>query len=322
MSAGATRDGLAAMVAAARDGASTPATTVGGDGAAARELFHAANSICSQKVRAVLAHHRLPYLSHGFSLPAGDAYRPSYVRLRMLGCAALGLPLADRHDGSTAIDAGGCDGVVVPTLVDWDAGEVLVDSKRICFRLDGLAPETARLRPPALAAAIDAELRVVDAFPNYQLLMGRPQGADAPHPDPAALGAFSRRKVAWCDRYLAQYADDPVLTAAYAAKRAKEQSAADHLFSPEAMAAALDRAEAGVRHLDRALAHGRGPWLFGDAPTMADLFWGLELLRLDNVGAGHFWADGRLPRVAAFLAAAEALPAIRTAVIDWPGARY
>jgi 2,5-dichlorohydroquinone reductive dechlorinase len=29
------------------------------------ELFRAANSICSQKVRAVLAHHAMPYVEHG-----------------------------------------------------------------------------------------------------------------------------------------------------------------------------------------------------------------------------------------------------------------
>ena len=54
------------------------------------ELFHAAPSVCSHKVRMVLAEKRIPYLSHDMNLPGAargvpDNYRPSYVRLRLLG---------------------------------------------------------------------------------------------------------------------------------------------------------------------------------------------------------------------------------------------
>lgn len=282
------------------------------------DLFHAPNSICSQKVRAVLAHHGLSYRSHEMNLFAGDTYRPGYVRLRMVGCRALGGALADRHGGDTSVSAGGCDGAVVPTLVDRGTGEVLVDSRRICLALDALAPEPARLRPAGLVDQVDEVLAVVDGLPNYQLLMGRPRAGGAATPD--AMAEFSRRKVAWCDARLAERGDDPELRTAYAAKRAKEQSAADALFAPDAMAAAHARAEAAVRRLDDALAAGGGPWLFGARPTMADLFWGLELMRMRDVGAARFWED--LPRVGRLLAAAEALPAIRSAVVEWPGALF
>lgn len=282
------------------------------------ELFHAPNSICSQKVRVVLAHHGLPYASRELHLFTGDSYRPGYVRLRMLGCEALGGWLADRHEGDTAASVTGCDGVVVPTLIDWEADAVLVDSKRICLLHDALAPEDERLRSAALAAAIDAELAIVDSLPNYQMLMGRAR--DGAAPDAETMAAFSRRKVGWCDALLAEHADDPVLVAAYTAKRAKELSAAEQLFSDDAMASAYAKAQGAVAQLDRTLATDNGPWLFGVKPTMADLFWALELLRMQNVGAARFWADK--PRVAALLAAAETLPAIRTAVIDWPGALY
>ena len=82
---------------------------------------------------------------------AGDTYLPGYVRLRMLGCAAFGGALAAEHSGSTSASAGGCDGAVVPTLVDLDADAVIVDSKRICLHLDDQMPNTVRLRPAALA---------------------------------------------------------------------------------------------------------------------------------------------------------------------------
>ena len=48
-------------------------------------LYHAANSICSQKVRVVLAQLQLSYSSHALNIFAGETYLPSYVRLRLLG---------------------------------------------------------------------------------------------------------------------------------------------------------------------------------------------------------------------------------------------
>ncbi len=287
------------------------------------ELFHAANSICSQKVRAVLAHHDLPYRGHTVNLFRGETYLPGYVRLRMIGCAALGGDLAARHGGTTSTEAGGCDGLVVPTLVDWASEEVIVDSKRICLRLDVAVPEADRLRPAALAGEIDRELAVVDNLPNYQMLMGRtPSGEEAGDTREDVQAAFSQRKVAWCDRYLDEQADDDTLVRAYTAKRAKELSAATELFSPEAMYDAYGMAEAALGELENRLAARGRAWLCGERVTMADLFWGIELMRMRDVGVAGYWEGGRLPQVERYAAAAEALPAIRRAVTDWPGARF
>ena len=292
--------------------------------AARYELFHAANSICSQKVRCVLAQHGFGYISHPVSLFEGQTYLPGYVRLRMIGCETLGGVLAAHHGGTTSTETGGCDGAVVPTLVDRPAGEVIVDSKRICLHLDAQALEAERLYPADLAAEIDAELVIVDNLPNYQMLMGRtPKGAEAAASRADTSAAFSRRKVAWCDRLIEEHAGDDVLVRAYAAKRAKELSAADELFAPGAMRIAYDKAEAALHVLEGKLAaRAAGAWLFGERPTMADLFWGIELLRMTDVGTSHFWEGGRLPHVERFAAAAEALPAIRSAITEWPGARF
>ncbi len=288
------------------------------------ELFHAASSICSQKVRVVLAQHALPYVSHDMNMFVGQTYLPGYVRLRMLGCEHYGGALVSHHTGSTSAAAHGCDGAVVPTLVDWATGEVVVDSHRICLHLDTQVAEAQRLRPERLATLIDEDLDLIDHMPNYQMLMGRP---DSGGPSTSTLlkdkgGAFSRRKVAWCDQYLEEYGDDPALAAAYTAKRAKELSAADELFSAEAMRSAYERAEAGLVALERKL-EGRGArWLYQDRPTLADLFWGVELSRMKNVGVAHVWEAGRLPAVERFSQVTEELPAIRTAVSDWPGALF
>ena len=287
------------------------------------ELFHAASSICSQKVRVVLAHHALPYLSHTLNMFVGQTYLPDYVRLRMLGCARYGGALVSRHSGSTSSAADGCDGAVVPTLVDWATDAVIVDSKRICLYLDEQAPEDDRLRPAALAAAIDDDLEVVDNLPNYQMLMGRTAGGVEAAAVTTGLGAsFSERKVEWCDRYLAEHGEDEVLAAAYTAKRAKELSAATELFSPDAMRAAYERAEKAVVDLEQKLVRRSTRWLYGEEPTMADLFWGIELLRMKNTGVATFWEGGRLPQVERFSDQTEQISAIRTAILDWPDAMF
>ena len=293
------------------------------------ELFHGANSICSQKVRSVLAHHAIPHVAHTVNMFTGQTYLPSYVRLRLLGCDRLAVPLASIHSGSTSVSAGGCDAAVVPTLVDWATNEVIVDSKRICLYLDGLGLSfaeagLARLRPADLAAAIDAEIAIVDNLPNYQMLMGRPPGAaETPMTRNGAAGPkFSMSKVQRCDQYLAEFAGDAPLARAYAAKRAKELHAANQLFSAEAMTTAYAAADAACGTLDDKLRSRGSTWLFGEAVTMADLFWGVELLRMKNLGASTFWEGGRLPQVERLANAAESLPSIRTAVIDWPGALF
>ena len=293
-------------------------------GAAPRyELFHAASSICSQKVRAVLAHHAMPYLSYDMNMFVGQTYLPGYVRLRMLGCEHYGGALSAYHSGSTSAAAYGCDGAVVPTLVDWGTGEVVVDSHRICLHLDAQVADKDSLRPESLTAAIDEELAIVDHMPNYQMLMGRTLSSGSSAATLKDVGAaFSQRKVAWCDQYLGQYGDDPKLSAAYTAKRAKELSASNALFSPEAMRAAYERAELELVALERKLERRGAPWLYRDRPTLADLFWGVELSRMKNVGLARLWVADRLPEVERFSTETEQIPAIQTAVTDWPGAMF
>ena len=292
-------------------------------GAPRYELFHAASSICSQKVRTILAHHEMAYTSHDLNMFVGQTYLPGYVRLRMLGCDHYGGALVSHHTGSTSAAAHGCDGAVVPTLVDWEAGEVVVDSHRICLHLDAQAAEPDKLRPHTLADAIDEDLRVIDDMPNYQMLMGRTVNGSKPGASLQDMGAaFSQRKVAWCTQYLEEHGDDPKLAAAYTAKRAKELSAANTLFSPQAMTSAYDRAQAGLAALERKLERRATRWLYRDAVSLADLFWGVELSRMKNIGAATFWEGGRLAHVERFCASTEQIPAIRTAVMDWPSAMF
>jgi 2,5-dichlorohydroquinone reductive dechlorinase len=287
-------------------------------------VFHAANSICSQKVRVVLAQHRLPYTSHTLNIFSGQTYLPSYVRLRLIGCNRIGLPLVVTHTGSTSVSSGGCDPAVVPTLIDRLTNQVIVDSKLICLYLDGLVPEYQRLRPAFLEKAIDEELEIVDNLPNYQMLVGRPTAADL-RPEQLRLndGAnFSMSKVNRCDQYLAEFAADRALVLAYQAKRSKESEAARSLFSDAAMQGAYAKAVEACANLNLRLQTSDSTWLTGTTVTMADLFWAVELLRMKNLGAGYLWERRKLPAVEKFLAGAERLASVRSAVLDWPGGQF
>ena len=281
----------------------------------ALHLYHAANSICSQKVRAVLAAQDQPYASHLMQIFKGDTYDPAYVRLRMTGGQAAGLRMVDEHPGSTSVEATGFDACVVPTIYDDRTGEILVDSRRICIELDRRAGGT--LMPDDLRESILAEIDLIDNLPNYQLLavaVGKPS-PDAPD------NAFAVSKVARCDALLAEHGDDPLLRAGYEAKRRKEQDAAGRLFGAEAMGIAAEAIARAVRDLDARLADSGGPFLFGDRLTLADLFWGVELIRADDLGFSHIWADGACPAVQDYYRTLASHPSMQHALADWPGAR-
>ena len=288
------------------------------------ELFHAPQSICAQKVRVVLAHHHTPYLERRINPIAGDSYLPSYVHMRMLGCARIGAPLARSHSGGTSVAISGCDACVVPTLIDWKADEVIVDSKAICVYLDDEMPEDVKLRPKAMAADIDEELMIVDDVPNVVMLLEKsPDGEDTVHTRRAGDSVgYTSSRIALSERHLRECADDPVLVEAYSAKISKERHAAEQSFSPEAVKRAYRHANTACHELEDKLTRRGSSWLFGERVTMADLFWGVELIRLKNLGTATFWKDGDLPRVAQYVDAVEKLPAIREGLLEWKDALF
>jgi glutathione S-transferase len=82
------------------------------------KLYHASNSVCSQKARVGFYEKGLPFESVVLDLAAGDQFKPAYMRLN--------------------------PNAVVPTLVD--DGKVVIESSIIIQYLDDLAP-TPRLMP-------------------------------------------------------------------------------------------------------------------------------------------------------------------------------
>ncbi|MGY4399182.1 hypothetical protein ACVWZA_004395 [Sphingomonas sp. UYAg733] len=51
---------------------------------------------------------------------------------------------------------------------------------------------------------------------------------------------------------------------------------------------------------------------------MADLFWAIQLLRIENLCGDKFWGGERLPEVTDYLTSVRMLPAIRLSVKTGP----
>lgn len=127
-----------------------------GSGSARFEVYHFALSVCSHKVRTCLAEKNVPYLSHDIGIlpPALENYHPDYVRLRMQG--GIGREFVGGYTGRSSTDTEGFDPAVVPTLVDLQSEQVIIDSVKICAHIDAVCETGPILLPDACAGKLIA----------------------------------------------------------------------------------------------------------------------------------------------------------------------
>ena len=297
------------------------------------ELYHAAPSLCSMKVRTVLAEKRVPFTSHDLNLmmrgPAPECYLPGYVRLRLHGAPEAAL--AHGYTGQSSVATEGFDACVVPTLVDHEAERVIVDSAKICAYIDANT-EGERLMPEAQAEAINAQIDIVDQAPHVAVLYGaHPDGDARPKGLARNIAGVHAKKIAALERLKAQVGEDAALAAAYDSKIAKEAGGGEFMLDAERMRTAHEVMARHVGELERQLGSHEGPWALGERFTMADVMWAVSLYRMQWLGLGAAW-EGRLPvrgnaavrepreRVRAYVQRAFARPSFRAGVVDWPGA--
>lgn len=288
--------------------------TLEGEGAEPNlHLFHAAGSICSQKVRATLFSLGRQFYSYELNMLAGENYEPDYVRVRAEECRARGLAFAAVHDGGSSVADFGCDACVVPTVIDGQTHEVMVDSVSICMEL--AARHALWLCPPDLSDDIHREMAIVDRLQNYGLLAPKLAARSR-----AVTGRdFYQAKLAHCDRHIKAFSGDDLMVSAYSAKRAKESMAIEHLLTDEAVSAAHDRMAAAFKDLAGRLS-GPSGFLLSETLTLADIFWATELIRAEDVGRGAWISDH--PNLDAYYHRLLLTPVIRKAIVDWPGARF
>lgn len=304
---------------------------IGGDGSEPRfELFHAGLSMCSQKVRAVLAEKQLAHTSQELVIVASkgiysdefepaENYRPGYVRLRILGGKELGASYAEGHTGVSSVETEGFDACVVPLLIDHLEERVIADSKRICQHLDDVVDAPIKLIPddPSMRAAVYEEVDVVDRTPHPGLLYGFHPDDDR-RPD-FVKGVMSDVHDVKCDSlqaFIDANADDDELVQAYRSKIAKEQAGKALAFDPARQRAVRDQTRQIVANLDDKLAKTKEPWIIGKAYTLADLLWGISLYRLHWLGLADLWSDR--PRVKEYAERTYRRPSVWEQVIHFP----
>lgn len=315
----------AARAAAARAAIADPGriTTVGMDNpkdSPRFELFHAASSLCSQKVRTVLFEKQIPYRSSEMAIlghmgPNGlvmaEHYDPAYVHLRLAAGRAQGRPFVSGYSGRTSVRTEGFDPCVVPLLIDHQAGQAIVDSQQICCYLDAVSPRPVQLLPeaPALRAAVLRQVEIVDEIPNGTLLYGfHPDADQRPALLKEVMATVYELKLTALERLVATHAGDAELAAAYRAKIAKERGGQQVRRDAAFQRAARQQVQTVLEQLDHDLAAEPFSQLDSGGFTLADALWGVNLVRMTYLGLAPLWAA--LPRVRAYAGALVHRPSL------------
>lgn len=286
------------------------------------QLFHFGFSICSQKVRAVLDELEIEFGSNQYAGPTEyENYTPEYVRLRLASDIAQRAAFVSSYSGGSSVESEGFDPLVVPTLVDTGQGRILADSKLICLHLARSIRDPIDLLPGDLEQEILAHIDNVDRTPHVAMLYGaNPERDTRPAEIQAKMPGIYKKKYQKIQTYMAQVRDEPDLLSAYEAKLRKEEAAEHFVVDADAMNEAIALSDSLVQGLEDRLGKSPGPWIFGERFTLADIFWGVSLIRLDYLGNSGFW-DGvpRRHRVKAYYECITQRQSLINGVLQWPG---
>ncbi|MEM9401256.1 MAG: glutathione S-transferase family protein [Pseudomonadota bacterium] len=287
------------------------------------ELYHSGPSLCSHKVRTVLAEKEIAYRSHDMNImPDGKAipenYRPSYVRMRLLGQQSEGFVTG--YTGESSVSGQGLDPCVVPTLVDHEKERVVVDSTRICEYLESELDSGTKLIPDGMYDAIVEQDGIVDRAPHVAVLYGaNPDGDFRPPGLATNLVGVQQRKIRALKAMFDQLDPADPLIEAYRSKISKETGSERFVHDADSMRQAYADMSAHADALEKQLGTHSGAWVFGDQFTMADVMWTVSLYRVYWLGLGEtLTAESGRPRVARYVERAFKRPSFLFAVVNWP----
>lgn len=287
------------------------------------ELYHSGPSLCSHKVRTVMAEKKIAHRSHDMNImPDGKAvpenYRPTYVRMRLLGNESESF--VNGYTGESSVSGQGLDPCVVPTLVDHEKERVIVDSTRICEYLESEVDTGTQLIPDGMYDAIVQQDAIVDRAPHVAILYGaHPEKDIRPAGLATNLKGVQQRKISALNEMLNQLDPEDPLVQAYTAKIAKELGSEKFVHDADSMRRAYAEMAAHADALESQLKTHAGDWVFGDQFTLADVMWTVSLYRVYWLGLGDtLTAESGRPRVAAYIERAFKRPSFVFAVVDWP----
>jgi glutathione S-transferase len=259
------------------------------------ELYHNTVSLCSRKLRLCLEELGLPWVSHPVALIETGAYENvgrAFLRVNPAGLVPVlvhqGHPVYESHEA--IVYAAGHAGERGARLLgaDPDTRAVVAHWTEVAS-LVGADPTRRRDRYagnciPGLTLPIFATM--VERIPYRRIAEGL-----LFHPD-------RRRPLLFA---LLKWRGIGALPRLRPLARAVESSRDD-------MAVHLDALQAH-------LAASGGPWITGEAFTLADVSWTVLLDRLAEVDwAEYFWGDGRRPAVRAYFERLQARPSHAAAI--------
>lgn len=291
-----------------------------GTGSSRFEVYQFGLSVCSQKVRMTLFEKGAAFNSHDLDL--FQNYQPDYVRLRMQG--GKGLELVGGYTGRSSTRTEGFDPCVVPTVVDLETNEVLVDSQAICAHINRVHDSGIDLIPAKLKPAIEDEIAIADSAPQVSILYGsHPDGDFRPEKLKKNMQGIHDRKIMKLMEGRSLAVAHPRLVAAYDAKIKKEAAAKSFVSTPDMMRGSVNEIIAMVASLDDRLSDER-EWICGDAFTMADIQWAISLFRFKWLGMAFLWEGNHNLNTTAWLHVERyakrlfARPGFVQAVTAWP----
>lgn len=170
---------------------------------------------------------------------------------------------------------------VVPALVH--DGDPVIDSAVILEYLEDIAPDVAGMRPrdPKRVARMRAMMRFIDEVPTPAVRVPSYNLAFLPHFQAMSDSAFQ------------DLCDSKPLRREFLMRMGRSG------FPEADMNEALGRLRRGVERMANWLEDSGGPWLMGDALSLADLAIMPVIVRMDDINLESYWSDR--PAVASWL---------------------
>ena len=244
----------------------------------ALELYHSNGSLCSQKVKLVLAEKNLEWKSHLINLLTFENLQPKYIKINPKG--------------------------VVPTLIH--DGKVITDSVVIVRHIEEQFPHPRLiLTEPRLQEKMNGWIELQNKFPMRELMYGNYRGIE---------GLLLRRSVEIKERLLPRLMQaNPELKEQYCAKlkdvrqwnstiqNAKEIENINAEIKPM-----LDLLEEQLSQTD---------WLCGATYSLADSVWTAVLSGLNELKFSHLWVGNTRPAIAAYFNRLQSRPSFDVAIL-------
>lgn len=241
------------------------------------ELYHSPESLCSQKVKLVLAEKQIEWESHLLNLLTFENLEPDYLRLNPKG--------------------------VVPTLVH--DGKVICDSAAIVRYLDEQFP-VPKLTPNTLEQQdkMNDWIDLQNRFPIREVMYGNMTGSD---------GFVVRRSVQVKEKLLPKLIrEHPDLKEQYAAKLGDVQQWNQTIRDGEKMEHINAQIEPLLDQLERQLSQSE--WLCKSGYSLADVVWTAVLNRLAELKFDNLWINAKRPAIAAYLQRLRTRPSFKLAI--------